>query len=103
TWRQPVIKFPEGVNLEATELTTVIHYPPTDTWIAAGSQNVILRSTDRAKSWDLTSYDSSPNQLKILALFVEPETGDIFFGAQYGTMGHSSDGGVSWNITQHKM
>lgn len=103
TWQQPPIELPEGVNLAATELKAVIHHPGSNAWIAVGSQNAILRSTDQAKSWRLTSYDSSENQLKILALFVEPETGDIFFGAQYGTLGRSSDGGATWDISQHKM
>lgn len=103
TWQQSPIEFPESVNLATMELKVSIHHPSSDTWIAVGSQNSILRSTDGAKSWRLTSYDSSENQLKILALFIEPQTGDILFGAQYGTMGRSSDGGVSWNITRHNM
>lgn len=103
TWRQPPIELPKGVTLDATELTAVIHHPASNAWIAVGSQNAILRSTDDARNWRLTSYVSTPDQVKILALYVEPETGDLLFGAQYGTLGRSSDGGATWNIGQHKM
>jgi photosystem II stability/assembly factor-like uncharacterized protein len=103
TWLQAEIKLPASVDWTKTELKAVIHHPAKDVWLAAGTQNAIVRSVDRGKSWDLLSYDSSTKQLEILALFVERETGDVLFAAQHGTMGRSGDGGASWDISYHDM
>lgn len=103
SWTPAKIELPEAVERKSIRLNKVIHYAPNNVWLAGGTDSAILRSTDSGNTWRLVSYVSSNDKREILTFHVEAETGAIFFGAQYGTIGRSTDAGVNWDIVEHDM
>jgi photosystem II stability/assembly factor-like uncharacterized protein len=102
-WHEPEIAVPDQVDISQTRINTVIYIPKSKVWLAAGTQNTILRSTDDALTWKLISYKTGSSQLEILELFADAKSGTAFFAAQHATTGRSVDGGLSWQINQHNM
>lgn len=82
------------------DLRTVVHHARSGVWIAAGTRGTILRSLDNGKTWVAVSNDL---QLTFETLFVEPGSQAILIGGEAGSIGRSTDAGVSWHLTQVKM
>lgn len=102
-WQSVNINLPAGVEFSNTRLNAALYHPQKKVWLAAGTQNAILRSEDEGQNWELVSYNTGDDQLEILGLFVEPQTGDLLFAGQFGTTGRSSDAGITWDISKHDM
>jgi photosystem II stability/assembly factor-like uncharacterized protein len=102
-WHESEIIVPDQVDISKTRINTVIYVPKSKVWLAAGTQNTVLRSSDDALTWKLTSYKTGHSQLEILDLFVDSQSGAAFFAAQHATTGRSIDGGLTWEINQHDM
>ena len=103
TWGKAKLNLPEAADLAETRLNTSLYVESKKTWVAAGTQNAILYSSDDGLSWQLVSYNTTEEQAEILQLFIEEKTGDVFLGAQFGTTGRSTDGGFKWEFSQHDM
>lgn len=103
SWQTVRLNLPESVDFSNTRLNTLVFVEKHKIWLAAGTQNAILRSQDEGQSWDLVSYNTGQDQLEIIQLFVEKQTGDAMFAGQFGTTGRSTDGGVNWQISKHDM
>jgi photosystem II stability/assembly factor-like uncharacterized protein len=102
-WHKTDINLPDNLDFSLTQLNTVIYSHKDQIWLAAGTQNSILRSSDNGLTWKLVSYNSNTDQLEILQLFIENTSNDLLFAAQHSTTGRSRDGGLNWEITQHDM
>jgi photosystem II stability/assembly factor-like uncharacterized protein len=102
-WRPAEISLPGKMDLSGTRLNTLVYVHKDDVWLAAGTQNAILRSSDNGMTWKLVSYNTRIDQLEILQLFVENESGDVLFAAQHGTTGRTRDGGETWEINKHDL
>jgi photosystem II stability/assembly factor-like uncharacterized protein len=103
TWQQTVISLPTEVDVSVTRLNTVVYSHKENVWLAAGTQNTILRSSDDGLTWKLVSFNTRVDQLEILNLFIEKQSGDVLFSAQHATIGHSRNGGESWEIKKHDL
>jgi photosystem II stability/assembly factor-like uncharacterized protein len=102
-WHKSKIAVPDRVDISDIRINTVIYVPKSKVWLAAGTQNTILRSSDNALTWELISYKTGASQLEILDLFYESRSKAIFFAAQNATTGRSVDGGLTWEINEHNM
>jgi photosystem II stability/assembly factor-like uncharacterized protein len=102
-WQLADISLPENLDFSLTRLNTVVYAHKSKSWLAAGTQNAILRSTDDGLSWDIVSINTRKDQIEILQLFVEEQSGDVLFAAQHATTGRTRDGGLTWNINKHDM
>jgi photosystem II stability/assembly factor-like uncharacterized protein len=79
-----------------TDLHAVVNAGDTKTWIAAGADGRILRSTDDGKVWSLVE---SHLKIALRALSFDAASGQILIGGDEGLIGASRDRGESWNVT----
>jgi photosystem II stability/assembly factor-like uncharacterized protein len=101
TWYRAAIELPDQLNISLTRFNSVAYIAKSDVWLAAGTQSAIVRSSDDGLTWEVVSYNTRESRLEILDLFVESQSGDIFFAAQQATTGRSSDGGLTWSFNKH--
>jgi photosystem II stability/assembly factor-like uncharacterized protein len=94
TWR--AVRMP---SIES-DLRAVVHLRGTRTWLAAGTRGRILRSTDDGRQWTIVE---SHRDSEFLVLHEDPPSGTVLLGGADGTIGLSTDGGISWWLTTISM
>ena len=72
----------------------------TSSVIMAASQYGLLRSRDFGSTWDPVNLVTSPGQVEIRALAMNPANGDQILYATVGTLYRSSDGGSTWQTSK---
>lgn len=103
SWELRKISSATPVQMKDTRLNKVIYIEKTKSWVAVGTQNAIVYSGDDGLSWQLVSFNTAEDQLEIIGLSIEKQSGDVLFAGQYGTTGRSNDGGLDWDIVKHDM
>ncbi len=60
----------------------------------------LLRSTDAGETWDAIALLTSPGQVTIRALAIDPENADTIYYATSSTFYKSVDGGANWDTAK---